>query len=203
MNPEHGQMPIDYLNKISPDQQKPAPFRLTLRTVIFAAIAVVVIVIIASVIASTIADNRKTPWEQLSARLVVTSTIANDATTTIKNSQLRSLNSDLKIYITNTTRDLSTPLTKVGVENKKIPAAITTKENSTGITGRLEDARLNAKFDSTYAREMSYQLATILSLYQKLYASSSSATTKAFLLTSYNNLLPTQKAIADFSASTE
>lgn len=202
MNPQQ-QAPLDYLNQISTSSTKPARFGLTLRTVIIGAAAVVVLIIIMAIIVSFISNTRKTPWEQLSARLAVTSQVANDATTVLKSSQLRSLNSDLKLYLTNTTRDLETPLAQNGVNAKKLSPAVVTKENNTGITGRLEDARLNAKYDSAYAREMSYQLATILALYQTLYSSSGNTEIKTYLKTSYDNLLPTQKALADFSDSSE
>jgi len=201
MNPQH-QAPVDYLNQISPQQQK-TPFRLTLRMVIIGAVGLVILVIIFSIIIGAVNNSRKTPWEQLSAKLSTTSTVVANSTTLIKNSQLRSLNSDLKIYLTNTTRDLETPLKRLDIDAKKLPASVIEKEQTTGITDRLENARLNAKYDSTYAREMSYQLATILSLYQQLYNATTKEDTKTFLKTSYDNLLPTQKALSEFNTSTE
>lgn len=176
---------------------------LTFRKVIIGAIIAVILVIILVAVAGSIGSSSKTPWQQLSARLAVTTKVASDSSTKLKNSQLRSLNSDLKLYLTNTTRDLATPLGKLSIDSAKLPAEVTKQENSTGITDRLENARLNAKFDSTYAREMSYQLSTILSLYQQLYTSGGSTETKTFLKAAYDNLLPTQQAMANFSASTE
>ena len=202
MNLQPGQTPLDYLNQIAPQQHKASPFKWNLKTIILAAIGVLIIVIVIAIVVTNIANSRKTPWEQLSARLAVTSTVANNSATIIKDSQLRSLNSSLKLYLTNTTRDIQTPLTNLGIDPKKIPDSITKTENGTGITQRLEDARLNAKYDSTYAREMSYQLSTILSLYQQLY-NSSTQQTKATLTTAYDNLKPIQQNLADFNAATE
>lgn len=202
MNHDYGQTPLDYLNAISPEQQKPTGFKLSLPKVIIALIILVVLVIIASIVAGVVGNSGKSSWQQLSARLTVTSTVATNATQVLKNSQLRSSNSTLKLYLSNTYRDLATPLAEAGVKGET-PKDIVLLEKSTGITERLEDARLNAKFDSTYAREMSYQLSTILSLYQQLYSSSKSSATQEYLQKSYNDLLPIQQAMATFSASNE
>ena len=76
-------------------------------------------------------------------------------------------------------------------------------ESSEAMLARLEDGRLNAKYDSTYAREMSYQLATTLALLQELYKTNVGPQTKQYLQQSYDNLVPTYKAISEFSASNE
>lgn len=203
MNPNNAPTPLDYLNEIAPATPKRGLFQFTLRNVIIFASAAILLVIILAVVVGAINQSRKTPWETLSVRLGTTATIANDATKNLKNSQLRSLNSDLKLYLTNTIRDLDAPLGRSGVATKNISASITKKESGEAITTRLEDARLNAKYDSTYAREMSYLLATVLSLYQELYAQSGNAETKSFLSGAYDNLLPTQEAFESFSTTNE
>lgn len=202
MNPSN-QAPLDYLNQIAPTEQKKAPFSLNIKTIIvFAAIAVVLVIIL-SVVASSIGNSRKDPWVSFAARLDTTGLVAEGATNNLKNSQLRSLNSDVKIYISNTKRDLQTPLTGMALDPAKLPATIVAKEAGEDMKLRLETGRLNAKFDSTYAREMSYQLATLLALLQQMYSATNDAENKAFLTTAYDNLAPTQEAIANFSASNE
>ena len=203
MNPPKGQTPLDYLNDISPDAAKGLPFSWNLRTIIFAAIAAIILMVIIVNIVSAVANSQKDPWERLSARLATTSVIVDSASSNIKNSQLRSLNSDLKLYITNTNRDLAVPLGARGIKATKLPPKIVSSEANTAMIGRLEDGRLNAKFDSTYAREMSYQLATTLSLIQTLEAKGGSTATKTFLKEARENLEPTYKEIANFSASNE
>lgn len=202
MNPSN-QAPLDYLNQIAPTEARKSPFKLGPKLFIIIGIVLVLVVIILSVTVSNLNSSRREPWQTLSARLDTTEKIANSSANNIKNSQLRSLNSDVKIYLTNTKRDLQTPLTAQSIKATELPASITTKEANAAMTARLETGRLNAKYDSTYAREMSYQLSTILTLLQRLYASSGSTTNKAFLKTAYDNLAPTQKAIAEFSASNE
>lgn len=202
MNPPNGQAPLDYLNQIAPQAPRRKLFELNLRTVIIGGIAVVILIIIMSILSNSIANARKEPWEHLSARLDSTAIVVTDASSKIKDSQLRSLNSDVKLYLTNTTRDLSPYLTKLSINPKKLPSAITTAESSTALMAKLEDGRLNAKYDTTYAREMGYQLSTIVALLQEL-ANSNSGSAKAFLQAAHDNLDPTYKAIESFNTSNE
>lgn len=203
MNTPNGQTPLDYLNEIAPQAQKKPGFTLNMRTVIFGAIIVFVLIITLVTIVGGINGSRKEPWERFTARLGATTTHVDSSSNKIKNSQLRSLNSDLKLYITNTQRDLAAPLERLEINPSKISKTIIAEETGTGMAERLENGRLNAKYDSTYAREMTYQLATILSLLQQLYAASSNPETRAFLETAYNNLQPTYESIESFSASNE
>lgn len=203
MNPQNGQTPLDYLNQIAPQAPKKPIFALNLRTIIFAALIFIVLIIIIANVGSALANSRKEPWERFSARLTATAVVVDSSTDNIKNSQLRSLNSDLKLYITNTQRDLATPLQGVGVNAAKLPASVVSKESTEAMLARLEDGRLNAKFDSTYAREMSYQLATTLALLQQLHKSNVGPQTKQYLADAYANLAPTYEAISEFSASNE
>lgn len=203
MNPQNGQTPLDYLNEIAPQAPKKPVFALNLRTVVLGAIAVLILIIILANVSSAIVNAQKSPWQQFSAKLAATATVVDSSSNKIKNSQLRSLNSDLKLYITNTQRDLATPLQQLSINPSKLPDSIVRQESSAAMLERLEDGRLNAKYDSTYAREMSYQLATTLALLQQLYASNVGPVTKEFLENAYNNLLPTYTAISEFSASNE
>lgn len=202
MNPPNGQAPLDYLNQIAPQAPKRQLFELNLRTVITGAVILIILVIIISLISGAIAGARKEPWQQLSARLNATAAVTDDAASKIKSSQLRSSNSDLKLYLTNTQRDLAAYLTRLDIDPKKLPASIVAKESATELLADLEDGRLNAKYDTTYAREMGYQTATLVALLQQL-ISSTSGTSKAFLQTAYDNLYPTYKAIADFNTTNE
>lgn len=197
------QTSLDYLNQIAPVAPKSNSLKSKFKLLIIGSVAAIAFVLILAAIAGNVANGNKRPWQQLSLRLEATTTIATAATKNIKNSDLKSLNSNLKLYLANTSRDFTTHLATAGVEMKKVPDSVTKSEDITDLTTRLEDARLNAKFDSTYAREMSYQLATILSLYQQLYASTRDQATKAFLTEAYDNLLPTQESLAGYSASSE
>lgn len=203
MNPPNGQTPLDYLNQIAPQAPKQKKLGLNLRTVLIGGIILVVLVIILSIAAGAIVNSRKDPWQQLSARLTTTKGIVDDASKKLKNSQIRSANSDLQLYLTNTQRDLTPQLAAQGIKVDALSDSIVAEEKRSAMIKRLEDARLNAKFDSTYAREMNYQLSTLLALYQKMYAAGGSSSQRAYLESAYDNLAPIHKSIADFSASNE
>jgi hypothetical protein len=203
MNPSDGQTPFDYLNQIAPQAPKKPVFELNLRNIIFGAIGVIFLIIILAVVGGLISSSATEPWQRLSARMDATVEVVDGASENIKSSQLRSINSDLKLYLTNTKRELATPLGALNINPEKLPANIVAEEKATGINERLEDGRLNAKYDSTYAREMSYQIATILSLLQKIYSSNIGPDTKTTIKSAYDNLLPTYEAVSEFSTATE
>lgn len=202
MNPQQ-QLPSDYLDQIAPKANKRSFTLSKTRLIVFIGIIAVILIIILSVTVGAISNSKKEPWETLDARLTSTVAVVASSDGKIKNSQLRSTNSNLKISLTNTQRDLAAPLLTAGVNAKKISASVTTTESSTAMLARLEDARLNAKYDSTYAREMSFQLSNLLTLLKQIYSSSSNEANKTFLEATYNNLEPVQKSLSEFSASNE
>jgi hypothetical protein len=193
---------VDYLNQIAPQAPKRKIPLTKKQLMIFGALGLAIIIVVILVIVINLGSNKK-PLEQLAARLQSTQTIATDAATKLKDSQLRALNSNLEIYLTNTNRDIAAPLLKDNIIVTKLDKSIVASEAGTDISARLEDARLNAVYDSTYAREMSYRLDTIVALMKQIYESTSNTTLKTFLNDAYTNLIPTQKAFANFSAATE
>jgi signal transduction histidine kinase len=202
MNPQQ-QLPPNYLDEIAPQAVKRS-FALgrTRMLILFGILAIVVIGILVAV-ANQIGASRTQPWERLAARLATTNQIAVSSEGKIKNSQLRSTNSNVKITLTNTQRDLATPLATIGINSQKLTPSVVSAESGKDMLARLEDARLNAKYDSTYAREMSFQLANLLTLLRQLYSSSSNVANKSFLQTTYDNIAPVQKSLSEFSASNE
>lgn len=202
MNPS-STPPPDYLDQISASSVKKPAFGLNLRTVILLGAALIVVVLLGVAAINIFSSNNEEPWARLSARLAATQKVATDSSNKIKNSQLRSTNSDLKLVLSNTIRDIETPLTSLGINPAKLPADISKQEDSATMLERLENARLNAKFDSTYARELNYQLSNLLTLLQQVYNLSRSSETKTKLENAYNSLLPIQQKVANFSASNE
>lgn len=190
---------IDYLNQIAPQASKrqfDPKFRLIAIILGIATIVTILLVIITSV-----GGTSKSSLQQLAARLKATETIATEAQLNLKSSELRSLNGSLKILLTNTNRDIATPLKNHGINAEKLDKNIATQENGDAIKKALEEARLLGTYDRTYAREMSYQLETIVLQMQQLYKSTSSETLKTFLDTSYKNIQPIQKQFSELNAS--
>ncbi len=200
MNPNN---PLDYLNQIAPQQPKRRVIG-TLRPLHYVIGGIIIVLglvlIIGLVVRGT--SNPTRDMQHLVARLQTTATIANNADKSIKDGQLSVVNSNLEIYLTNTNRDIAAPFKKAGV-GSKIPKDVISTENGNDLSARLEDARLNAVFDSTYAREMAYQLSSIMTLMKKVYQSTDNKDVKTFLETAYNNLQPTEQSFSSFKATTE
>jgi hypothetical protein len=188
---------MDYLNQIAPQGPQKRRFS-RFQLVIFGGAALVLVMLIASIIAAS-SGTGGSSTQKLAARLTSTEAIATAAQPQLKSSQLRTLNSNLKIYLTNTNRDIVAPLTAIGIDVKHLNPVIIKNEAGTDVTSRLEDARLNAVYDRTYAREMAYRLDTIVSLMQNIRSSTSSAIMKSFLENAITNLQPTQKQFSNYN----
>jgi hypothetical protein len=207
MNPDSPQTPItppsgvDYLNQIAPKQQKKLSFARGPRLLILIGAILVLVVIAAAIVLNIISQSTRYPLEQMTARLNATQEIVTSAKSNLKNSELRGLNSNLGLYLTNTNRDIAEPLLSAGVNVDKLDEKVVSDESSEPILSRLEDARLNAIYDRTYAREMAYQLETLIALMKQIYSSTGNSELKEFLQTTYASLEPTQKAFAEFNAA--
>jgi hypothetical protein len=203
MNPNENQQspftPVDYLDQIAPKSSSKLDF---LRSKpIFLGIIAIIILVLFIFISSVISSSGSKPTEQLAARLTATETVVSDASSKIQSSQLISFNSNLDIYLINTIRDITPLLAKENIKIDKLSKSVTTAESNVALLSKLEDARLNATYDRTYAREISYKLDTILTLMQQIYSSTSNSSLKSFLENSYKNLTPTQKQFSDFNAA--
>jgi hypothetical protein len=201
MNPNENQQPtepIDYLNQIAP---KPARKMDILRSkpVMFGGIAIIVLIIIV-IIGSSLSGGTNTS-EQLAARLISTQTVVDSANSNIQSNQLLSFNSNLNIYLINTIRDIKPILAKEGIDTNSLSSTVISAESNTKLLATLEDARLNAVYDRTYAREMSYRLDTTLTLMRQIYESTGNSNLKSFLENAYKNLAPTQAQFANFNAA--
>lgn len=190
---------VEYLNQIAPKPPKRGLFG-NQRT-LFIAIAAALILGILIIVVGSIIGNRPNHLQQLAARLQSTETIVNGAQVNIQSSQLRSLNSSLSIFFANTNRDIVAPLAASGINASKLDQKIVASENGADVVAKLEDARLNAVYDTTYASEMSYRLEMTMILMKDIYNSTSNKSLKTFLQTAYQNLAPIQKQLADFNST--
>lgn len=189
----------DYLNQIAVQPKKQLPNK---KLLILGGLGlVVVIVVIISLILSAFASHTTEYMQRLTARLNTTQIIASSAQTNIKSSELRSLNSNLQLYLTNTVRDIDTQLKNENIDPTNLNKNIVTSEAATDMINRLEDGRLNAVYDRTYAREMAYQLESIIALFDQVESSTGKQSLKGFLDSARSNLQPTQAAFSDFNAA--
>lgn len=193
------QYSIDYLNQIAPQQHKPkAPLP---RLVILILGGGIVLFLIMALFGAMRGGNSAS-LPTLAMRLQSLQSVADSAQPKIKSNQLRVTNSNLSLYLTNANRDIATPLKNTGNDPAKIKPTAAIQADTKKLSSALEDARLNAIYDRVYARNMNYQLTTLLLQMAQLKNSSSSASTRAFLDTTTANLTTIQDQLSKYTDST-
>jgi uncharacterized membrane-anchored protein YhcB (DUF1043 family) len=191
--------PIDYLNQIAPQPQKPGINKRALIVVVLGIGLVLAVVIGFIAFVTSSANGPKESAVVLTARMQAMETVAEASQPKIKSSSLRGINRSLIIFLTNANRDIATPLTANGISVEKLDKAIVAKEQADPITANLEEARLNAVFDDTYAREMSFKLATVALLMEEISSTTKSQSMKEFLSTTSTNLEPIKQQLDEFN----
>lgn len=189
----------DYLNQIAPTAPKRSRFSRNQFILMGLGAAVVIVLILVAIVSLGGTSNK--PLQTLSARLKSTEIIVNDSQKQIKSSTLRGLNSNLSIGLVNANRDITPILEKFKITTKSMDAKIVAAESEKPVLDVLENARLNAVYDRTYAREMAYRISTIISLSEEIKLSTSSQSLREFLTTTIDNFSPTQKALDEFNAT--
>lgn len=202
MNP-NGQIPENYLDEIAPAPKKGLLPTGKMRNLVIIGGILTLLVIAASITVSVINGGKKDDWARLATRITSTSEIVSDATKNIKNNRLRSINSELSIFLINLDRDLQTPLTSIGFNKNKVSKSILKETSVAQALENLEDARLNDVYDRAYAREMTYQLAQILTDLQKAHSNSGNDDTKKFLSDAYDSLESNHETLSSYSESTD
>lgn len=197
----NNQAPIDYLNQIAPQQKRPGVDKRAAILVIALIGVVLAIVISFLVFISSSSAGPKTSMMTLAARMQAMQTVSDQAQKNIKSSQLRGVNSSLKILLTNANRDIAAPLKTENIDIGKLDKKVVDAEKTAKLTATLEDARLNATFDDTYAREMSFKLQTISLLMQQIYDKSNSKSMQDFLMETDDNLQPIKQQLEEFNST--
>lgn len=194
--------PIDYLNQIAAPPEKPGLNKQAVAFVVIGIGLVLALVIGFLMFISGDSDSPKATMQTLTARMQAIQEVSDKSQKNIKSSELRGINSTLKVILTNANRDIVAPLAANGIEMKKLDKTIVAKEKADPITADLEDARLNAVFDDTYAREMSFKLTTVLLLMEDIYNKSDSKSMKAFVLKTDKDLQPIKQQLEGFNGTT-
>lgn len=193
--------PLAYLNQIAPKKSRKMDFLNDKKIRIIAIlIGAALITAVFIVIAGVVSKNDGGISSHLAAKLLSTEDTVDKATSILKNTELRALNSNLKIYLTDTNRDIKTILSDEGIIVSKISDEIKSAESNTEILATLEEARLNAIYDRIYANEMAYQLNTILTMMREIQTSTKNSDMRDFLTSAIKNLEPTQIQFANFNA---
>ncbi len=128
---------------------------------------------------------------------------AKNSQQNIKNQSLGNDNSALAVQLTSASATLSQTLSTAGINVKKTDKNVAAAEaaNSEELQATLDDAHLSGTFDRVYAREMAYQLQTLLLLIDDINSRTSNQTFREQLEATRKNLEPIQKKLDSFSAS--
>lgn len=192
MQPDNQQLSSDYLNQIA----APAPVKKLNPLFLWGLIGGLLVLAIVAVVAIGAMSGTGTSSSSLTAvasKLENLKKVSESAQKNIQSGELRSLNSSLTLVLTNANRDMAEPLKakdiKLKDEKKKESVVRITKEFEE-LDTRLEDARLNAVYDRTYAREMTFALKTLHSDMSVLYKNTRSNSLKEVLDTTDTNIAP-------------
>jgi hypothetical protein len=189
MQPENTpQLPANYLDQIAPPEKPNRGFSKK-QLLIFTGLGAALVLAVALMMLTSVLKNNH-PTEMLAARFITVQKVVDDSTSKLKNSQLRALNSDLKLYLVDVMREAESAFATSGVDIKDINPNVTDQENPDELLERLEDERLNARYDRSYAREMTALLETTLIQMKDIYNKSSSQPLKDFLQKTLDNLEP-------------
>lgn len=200
MQPNNQPLSSDYLNQIA----APPPVKTLNPFVLWGLIGGVLLLVVIVVIAVSSGSKPSTSsLTSVATKLSKLKTVSEQAQSNIQSSELRSLNSSLTLVLTNANHDMAAPLKaqKIKITNKKNASVAKVTSYFDGLDTRLEDARLNAVYDRTYAREMSFALKTLQSDMSVLYKSSHSTSLKTVLDTTNRNLQPITQSFQDFNGS--
>jgi len=202
MNPNDKQdESSSYLDEIAPKNINSGNFLNKKTTLIFIILGILTFITLLLVAFVQLTKVSSDTTEQLAARLTSIKSTADESVDNLKSSNIRAINSDLKIYLTNTIRDLKPILEKKNIDIEKLNPKILKAESNEKLLERLEDARLNAVFDRTYAREMSYKLESTVNLLTKIIKTNKDAEFKIFLENARSNLVPIQEEFESFSTN--
>lgn len=199
MQPQQTDLPHDYLDQIATPNTQPGMNNKLFLSVVIGGILLALIVGFMIILGS----GKPAALQTLGLRLETLQKVSDNSQKTIKSGKLRSINSNLTLYLTNTNRELGAQLINNSIDLKKIDKNEIANESGDELTKKLEDARLNVVFDRTYANELTYQLETVDVLMNQVYKSTKSKSLKTFLESSNNGLKSLKKQFSEFNATNE
>lgn len=165
--PNQPQLDGTYLDQIAtPMQQK------TLNPMLLWAMiggVVLVVIIFAMVLLSSGGPSQTERIAGLLARTQSLRTMTQDSVKTIKDSKLRAANGSLTTILSGMENEFTTYLTSSGEGALKRPKDDPVAAEFTAVSQKLEDARLNERFDTVYAREVAYQITKIRTEFAIIY----------------------------------
>lgn len=193
--------PLDYLNSIAAPQRTATVSPLKLWGFIGGALLLVAIIFITLInLAGGSSPTDKFILYQY--RLTQVSTIAKNDAKLIKSSDLRALSGSMNTILVGALSESNDQLSHFGLKKSKDPAKnAPIVEEFTDLTTKLENADLNNNFDQVYAREMAYQMASLVAEINAIEKASHSSKVKASFETAKKNIEPYIDQYNDFNNS--
>ncbi|HMQ95827.1 MAG TPA: hypothetical protein PKD19_01270 [Candidatus Saccharibacteria bacterium] len=187
---------IDYLDQIAPSQPKTGPSPLIM---IVAIIGGLLAMIIFGFVVFGGGTSNTDKWTALYLRTNTIDSVARKQGPLLKDPSLRGINTKLLLYLSNAHNDIKTAAEQAGMVSTKIAKEVSAKEKAylSDLETKLEDAKVKAVLDRTYAREMSYQIGVLNSLMQQAY-NTAGPKTKQTLEDINTNLAAIAKQLSDF-----
>lgn len=189
------QYSVDYLNEISgpqPTSRLPKNFRL------LAIVGIIMIILSFVIIVFGILNSKDEPTPtDLAVRLKTLETVSRDTQENLSSGDLRSLNTNLTLALSNSSREMNAFLGEKGAN--AIDKAVKENPDTARLTKTFTDADLNAVISRTYPREMAYELNVTLLLLKSLYDETENAKFKDYLSSTYDDLEPIYKQLSKFN----
>lgn len=207
----------DYLEKIASDTRTSKPSGKGLfggkvnlspnmiKGLIIGAAAVFVVMIIGIILTSGDKNKEIDYVDKINLRTNNMITAISDYTKKIKSSELRSMGNSLKAVLTETNYAVGASLKEeFGVKNTSKPNKEKTQTDEDAIaaemTETLENGRLNGILDRVFTREMTYQIALLMSLEQETYGKTNKENLRISLESSINNLQMLHEQFDNYAA---
>lgn len=165
--PDQSQFNPSYLDQIAaPPQQKKANPLLLWSMIGGVLLAAVIFIMLLS------SNSAPSPTQRITDLLTRTQslkTTVQDNAENIKDSKLRASNSSLASILSGMENEFTTYLASTGIKSPKAAKDSPIVGEFTTMSEKLEDARLNERFDTVYTREVSYQIKQIRSEFTIVY----------------------------------
>lgn len=174
------------LGKPIPAPTANKPTGIMTRNTLYIIIGFVVVIIIAIILLIGSRDGSSALQQRMSLRQDNTLKLIADGRKNIVHGELQKINGELGIVLESNNAQLSEALQSAGL--KKISKEITADETIDQTLEKLNQAKLNARYDSVYLSTLQVQLEALNALSTELFNTTKSKTLKNALMGQYKNV---------------
>lgn len=193
MQPKEYEYPIDYLEEISTAPKK-SKFSGDDKTFFIVIILALIIAIAAGLIFFLSSRSSSADYVvRLNARTRNLQSITESSHGKITSSDLRGTNANLNLALVEMRRGVSQQIANHKIVMAEVDPTLATRERLSDLSEKLEEARINATFDRIYAREMSYELASMIALLKQTRSHSNNQSLINFTIEAEQKMLPLQE----------